>query len=125
MIGGVTRPRTPAGDSLSRDRRRKALDERTCAMICPVSAGLVGACLTAIGIIQLIVRRTGAGTIADDLLSVDALLFLGAMLAAYCALRVQTHARLHWLERIADATFIAGMLLLTISCFVLTYWIGR
>ncbi|MFD1786122.1 hypothetical protein ACFSC3_00915 [Sphingomonas floccifaciens] len=106
-------------------RRSVMLDERTCAMICPVSAGLVGACMTAIGIIQVLVRRQRIGTIADDLLSFDALLFLAASLSAYFALRVQSQTRLHWLERLADAAFIAAMLLLTVSCFVLTYWMER
>ena len=100
------------------------LDERTCAMVCPVSAGLVGACLTAIGILQLLVRGDQMVTIADDLLSIDALLFLAACLSAYVALRIQSQKRLHWLERLADAAFIAAMVLLTISCFVMTYWFG-
>lgn len=100
-----------------------ALDERTCAMICPMSAGLVGVCLTAIGILQVLVRREQIATIADDLLSFDAFLFLVAMLASYCALRVRSRSRLHWLERIADVAFLCAMVLLTVSCFVLTYWI--
>ncbi len=110
-------------DRLERERRIAKLDERTCRMICPVSAGLVGACLTAIGIIQVLVRKERIATIADDLLSIDALLFLGAMLSSYFALRVQSRTRLHGLERVADAAFILAMLLLTVSCFVLTYWI--
>lgn len=113
----------------SRHRLRRAdraakLDERTCAMICPVSAGLVGVCLTAISIIQVAIQPHHGRTIADDMLAVDALLFLAAMLSSYFALRIQAHARLHWLERIADATFITGMIVLTIASFVLTYRIG-
>ena len=116
----MPRPSRPDSDS-----RTATLDERTCAMICPVSAGLVGACLTAIGIIRILVRGEQVGTIADDLLSLDALLFLSASLSAYVALRIQSRVRLHWLERLADAAFILALVLLTVSCFVLTYWIGR
>lgn len=110
----------------SRHRLRRAgrvatLDERTCAMICPVSAGLVGVCLTAISIIQVAIQPHHGRTIADDMLAVDALLFLAAMLSSYFALRMQERTRLHWLERIADATFITAMVVLTIASFVLTY----
>ncbi|MHA6722690.1 hypothetical protein [Sphingomonas sp. RS2018] len=113
----MTKPaRPPAKRSASR------LDERACEMIFPVSAGLIGVCLTAIGIIQVIVRPHHRSTLADDLLSVDAVLFLVAMLASYLALRVQSEVRLHRIERIADLAFIVGMGLLTTACFVLTYW---
>jgi hypothetical protein len=98
-----------------------ALDERTCRMICPIAAGMVGVCMTGIGLIHVILSMRAHGTIADDLLSIDALLFLLATLTSYFALRTQSHNRLHWLERIADASFILAMLLLTLICFVLTY----
>lgn len=58
--------------------------------------------------------------IADKLLAIDALLFLIATLPSYLAFRVQSNTRLHWLEHIADATFIAAVLLLTGACFIVT-----
>lgn len=48
-------------------------------------------------------------------------LFLVATLASYFALRIQSHNRLHWLERVADAAFIIAMSLLTLACFIITY----
>ncbi len=109
------------------DRRgaRTALDERTCRLICPIAAGMVGVCLTGIGLLHVTVTFRARQTIADDLLSVDALIFLIATLSSYFALRVQGTARLHWLERIADKTFIAAMLLLTAACFIITYSLNR
>jgi len=103
----------------------RALDERTCRLICPIAAAMVGVCLTGIGLLHVATAMRRQGTIADDLLSLDALLFLVAMLASYFALRVQAHTRLHWLEGIADRTFIAAMLLLTLACFVITYAISH
>ncbi len=102
-------------------RRRIALDERTCRMICPIASAMVGVCLTGIGLLHVTITLRARQTVADDLLSVDALLFLIATLSSYFALRVQGTARLHWLERIADATFIVAMLLLTAACFIITY----
>jgi hypothetical protein len=106
---------------VGRRRRRVALDERTCRMICPIASAMVGVCLTGIGLLHVTITLRARQTVADDLLSIDALLFLIATLSSYFALRVQGTARLHWLERIADATFIAAMLLLTAACFIITY----
>lgn len=103
------------------DRRRTALDERVCRLICPIAAGMVGVCLTGIGLLHVGLmhgRRTG---LADDMLAIDSLLFLVATLASYVSLRSLSHRRLHAMERIADAAFIVAMLLLTIACFVITY----
>lgn len=97
------------------------LDEQTCRMICPIAAAMVGVCLTGIGLIKVTLHGHGDRSIADDMLAGDALLFLIATLASYFALRVQSRQRLHWLERVADTTFIGAMTLLTLICFVVTY----
>ncbi|QDE37792.1 hypothetical protein FIV34_00550 [Luteibacter pinisoli] len=90
-------------------------------MVCAISAGMVGVCLTGIGLLRVSSAVSKSGTIADDLLSFDAILFLVATLSAYFALRVETAARLHRLERVADISFILAMVLLTAVCFIITY----
>lgn len=112
-------------DSATPTASLHVLDERTCRLICPIAAAMVGVCLTGIGLLRVATAVRRQGTIADDLLSLDAVLFLAATLASYFALRVQSHARLHGLERMADRTFIAAMLLLTLACFVITYALSR
>ena len=97
------------------------LDENICRMICPIAAGMVGVCLTAIGIIQLVVRGGHIHTLADDILAIDAVLFLCATLSSYFALRAATRKRLHRLERVADASFIIAMVVLTLASFIVTY----
>lgn len=99
--------------------QRHQLDEQTCRMICPISAAMVGVCLTGIGLLRVATAVERTATIADDLLAFDAILFLIATLVSYFALRVPK--RLHRLERIADAAFIASMTLLTAVCFFITY----
>lgn len=100
------------------------LDARTCRLICPIAAGMVGVCLTGIGLLHVAASVRHDATIADDLLAIDALLFLLATLTSYFALRVQSSTRLHGLERVADAAFILAMSLLTVACFVITYSLG-
>ncbi|WP_445191662.1 hypothetical protein ACT009_13945 [Sphingomonas sp. Tas61C01] len=101
--------------------RRARLDERICRMICPIASGMVGVCLTGIGLLHLGVVAGRRGSFADDMLAIDALLFLVATLASYLSLRSLDQRRLHGMERIADATFIVAMLVLTAACFVITY----
>ncbi|NIJ35913.1 hypothetical protein FHR22_000562 [Sphingopyxis panaciterrae] len=100
---------------------RADLDERTCRLICPIAAAMVGVCLTGIGILQVSVSLARQTTLADDLLAIDALLFLTAMLSSYFALRLDSARRLHRLEQLADTSFIGAMLLMTCACFVITY----
>ncbi|UPG94613.1 hypothetical protein [Luteibacter aegosomatissinici] len=97
------------------------LAEGTSRMVCSISAAMVGACLTGIGLLRVSINLSKSGTIADDLLSFDAILFLIATLSAYFALRVETAERLHRLERIADVAFILAMVMLTAVCFIITY----
>lgn len=118
-------PDNAADDPSGEAHRLAALDERTCLLICPIASGMVGVCMTGIGLLHVAMVVNGDETIADDLLSVDALLFLLASLSSYFALRVQSKVRLHWLERAADATFIIAMSLLTVACFVITYSLGK
>ncbi|MDG2534108.1 hypothetical protein P6144_10650 [Sphingomonas sp. HITSZ_GF] len=97
------------------------LDERACRMICPIAAAMVGVCLTAIGILRVVIAVRKANTLADDMLALDSVLFLIATLTSYFAIRHGPAKRLHELERIADVTFIAAMSLMTVVALVLTY----
>jgi hypothetical protein len=75
-----------------------------------VSAGLVGVCLTVVGILNFS-RRHGdpEGRIADNLVSIDAIVFLFACIFAYLALRASDEQRWRQLERYADVLFLVGI----------------
>ena len=80
-------------------------DHDLCAVICPISAAMIGVCLTTIGLIRVVISLDKADTLADDLLSADALIFLLATVVSYRALRVRAVKRLHGMERLADFAF--------------------
>lgn len=101
--------------------RRSALAEGTSRMICSISAAMVGVCLTGVGLLRVVISMTRSNTLADDLLSIDAIFFLTATLAAYFALRIGGEKRPHRLESLADLSFILAMVLLTLACFFITY----
>ena len=100
------------------------LDKDIFRMICPMSAGMVGVCMTTIGLIRVIISLNKVNTLADDMLALDAVLFLMATLSSYFALRRHSVRRLPRLERFADLCFTCGMSLMVIVCLFVTYSIA-
>lgn len=108
-------PRTPHSDpdeSAGASSRRDDI----CVHIFTASATLVGVCLTVIGLMRIVRRLHNFSTLADQLLSLDAAIFLGACVIAYAALRTNASARRRRMERIADVVFLGGLALMTVIC---------
>lgn len=103
------------------DSATPSLEADLCIHIFTASAALVGVCLTVIGLIRIVIATTKVGTIADDLLAADAMLFMISCLLAYWALRARNVRRMHRLERTADTMFLISLLLMTIACGVITW----
>src|SRR5438128_3299007 len=97
------------------------LEHDICIHIFTVSAAMVGVCLTVIGLIRVVITLGKIDTLADDLLALDALLFVVACLLSYSALRSRSRNRMHRVEKLADSIFIAAMLLMTAVCVLVTY----
>lgn len=106
---------------MSKENTRSHLEEDLCVHIFTVSAAMVGVCLTVIGLIRVVITFGKIDTLADDLLAVDALLFLIASLLSYWALRSRSIRRRHRVERVADGAFIVAMILMTAICGFITY----
>jgi len=85
-----------------------------------VSAGLVGVCLTVIGLFRLF-AATRARSWADNLLAMDALAFLFSCLLAYLALRARAAARRRRLERLADSVFLLGLAVMVLIGGLVAY----
>jgi hypothetical protein len=100
------------------------LQENICVHIFSVSAAMVGVCLTVIGIIQIVIKAQGATTIADDLLAIDALLFLVACILSYLSMRSQSVTRIHKTESIADGIFILALVFMVVICVIVAYEIS-
>jgi hypothetical protein len=86
-----------------------------------VSAGLVGVCLTVVGLFRLFSRRGEVASIADNLIAIDAIVFLFACLFAYLALRTASERAWHWLERLADGLFLLGLAGMVIISALVAY----
>jgi ABC-type Na+ efflux pump permease subunit len=91
------------------------------AHILAVSAGLVGVCLTVIGLFRVIIRSQHVDSIADNLLAVDALFFLVACVLAYLALRAREPMRARRIERVADVVFLFALVVMAVVSGLIAY----
>jgi hypothetical protein len=103
---------------------RNHLEEDISIHLFTVSSAMVGVCLTVIGLIRVVITLGKVDTIADDLLAIDAFLFLVASLLSYSALRTRSKRRMHGVEIMADRIFMLAMVLMTAICGVVTYAIS-
>jgi len=87
-----------------------------CVHIFAVSAGMVGVCLTVIGLFRVITTLNNVSSIGDDLLAINALAFLTSFILSYIALRTRESKRHHQLEKIADAIFLTALSMMAIIC---------
>jgi hypothetical protein len=86
-----------------------------------VSSGLVGVCLTVLGISHAVVRTRALRGFSRDLLAIDALLFLLACVESYLALRSREGWLQNWLSRSADWFFLGGLALMVVVCALIAY----
>jgi len=109
---------------MSSNNNNKSREENICINIFSVSAGMVGVCLTVIGLIRVVITLGRADTLADDLLAGDSVLFLTASLTSYAALRTHAVSKMKKLERWADWLFISAMTLMVAICAFVAYAIS-
>ena len=100
---------------------RPRLDENICVHIFTASAAMVGVCLTVVGIIRVVISRHESDLFADDLLAVNAMLYLASSLLSYWALRTRNVTRNYRLERIADVIFLVALTLTAVSAAYITW----
>jgi hypothetical protein len=85
-----------------------------------VSAGMVGVCLTGIGLVQVLTSLKKVSTLADEFLSVNASIFLCCCLLTFISFRLR-HARAkEKLQRVADVLFFVGLLMMAVICVLIS-----
>ncbi len=105
---------------MTKDDEHKT-DNEISIHIFSVSAGLVGVCLTVIGIFRAIAELKKFSTVGDNILAVAALIFLICCITSYLALRSTNKIRKQKIEKIADALFLIGLSLMAIVCVIIAY----
>jgi len=97
-----------------RDAHRRALDDDICVHIFTSSS-------TVVGILRVVVTLRSKDVLGDDLLAINAMMYLASALLAYWGLRTRNHKRNHRLEYTADGIFIAGMVFTVINTGFITW----
>jgi hypothetical protein len=72
---------------MSSSTQHQPLAIDTCVHIYTISAAMIGVCLTGVGLLRVVISLKTTDTWADDLLCLDAVIFLFATISAYWALR--------------------------------------
>ena len=85
------------------------------------SAALVGVCLTVISIVRSITTGHTIHHLVDDLLAVNAMMFLASCLLSYFALRSRRKQRAHRLETAADLVFLIALFGLVVACAMIVW----
>ena len=103
------------------DDKRPRLEEDISVHIFTASAAMVGVCLTVIGLFRISNKLRDIGSIGDELLAIDAMVFLASCILSYLALRVRKQQRRYHLERLADGIFFTGLCLMAVICALIAY----
>ncbi|ERK09048.1 MAG: hypothetical protein QM578_13330 [Pantoea sp.] len=97
------------------------LDEDICVHIFMASAAMVGVCITVIGIFQVVTTLRREDTLGDDLLAINAILYLATTIMSYWALRTRNQRRNHRLEKMVDILFLVALTFTTVVAGVITW----
>jgi magnesium-transporting ATPase (P-type) len=83
-----------------------------------VSVAMIGVCLTGVSILNVDEDVNSLNTYLDNLLAIDAFVFLTAYLMSYWVVRVMTRSsrNVRRVGNIANAIFLIGMVFLAIIC---------
>lgn len=93
------------------------------AHILSTSSVMLGLCLTIISVMHSQKTADTLETVVDDIIAVDALIFLVACYLSYAALRVRHLKRLHRIESMTDAVFLLGMTGMGVACALFVWTI--
>ncbi len=88
-----------------------------------VSSGMVGACLTAIGLIGIVKSLNKVETIVDDNLAVATLFFSLASTLSFVGMRTRIGRRRKRLIRVLDVIFCLGLFLVVLAAIMLTWMV--
>jgi hypothetical protein len=111
----------PPQKRASPQQRQERLEEDVCIHIFTASSALVGVCLTVIGLFRVTAQLQQAVFFGDDLVALDAVLFLLSCGLSYWALRTRTRRRRYKVEQLADGLFLIALCLMALICALVAY----
>jgi len=89
-----------------------------------VTASLAGLCIAALGFLEASDRPALERSYADELIAIDAILFVVCVYLILWALRTRSLARARTLSRLVDAVFLFALTTLLGAATYIIYWIA-
>ncbi len=114
MSGGEKNP--PANYDPGRDRD-------VLLRLLSVTASLAGLCMAALGFIEYSSPDATLRTLADELIAIDAFLFVICVYLILWSLRTSNLVRARMLARTIDAVFLFALTTMLLSAAYIVYWI--
>ena len=111
--------REPPGDAATKEDRSYT----HLLTVLSVSSGMVGVCLTAIGLIGIMKSLNKVEVLVDDLLAVSTLMFMFAAVLSFLGLRSTLVRRWRHFERSLDLIFCLGLVLVVVATVLLTWFV--
>jgi hypothetical protein len=96
--------------------RQELIEIDLTVQIMAVSAALIGVCVTVLSIFRGFQLGDMNALLIDEILAIDAIIFLVCCVGAYVALRLRKRKRQLMLERAVDILFLIGMALMAFGC---------
>jgi inner membrane protein involved in colicin E2 resistance len=89
-----------------------------------ISAGMVGVCLTGIGLLRVIIAQTKVSTFGDDLLAADAVMFMTCCFLSFWSFKTISAPRRHAMRWVIDGLFMIALALMVVVCGLIVYALG-
>jgi hypothetical protein len=86
-----------------------------------VSSGMVGVCLTAIGLVGIMKSLSKLETLVDELLALGGVLFMTTAILSFLGLRTRLAKSWSGFTRTLDLIFCLGLVLVVIATLLLTW----
>lgn len=119
-VGGASAVENPAEvEQSSIDAFYQRMCQRDIYLhVSEVSVAMIGVCLTGVSILNIEQDINDVNTYVDDLLAIDAFVFLTAYLLSYWVVRTMTNNNLNVrkIGNIANIIFLIGMIFMAIVC---------
>ena len=119
-VGGASAVENPAEvEQSSIDAFYQRMCQRDIYLhVSEVSVAMIGVCLTGVSILNVDQDINDVNTYVDDLLAIDAFVFLTAYLLSYWVVRTMTNnnRNMQKIGNIANAIFLIGMIFMAIVC---------
>jgi hypothetical protein len=102
---------------------RVARDRDVLLRLLSVTASLAGLCIAALGFLEASDRSALAGSFADEVIAIDAVLFVSCVYLILWALRTSSPRRADLLSRIINGIFLFALTTLLLASTYVIFWL--